>query len=200
MENFIERVKNLRGEHLRALSEKNSDEIIRRAFEYFATKGITFDGLAAELRDEFSAERCISANDDKDADKNQILLNTLEDSSDPYRAVFEVKKLDEGWDVLNLFDIVRLYETRSSNDTITEAQLIGRGARYCPFQIDDEQPKFQRKYDRAAEEDLRVCETLYYHCQNDRRYIDDLHNDLRKIGMEADKKSCASRVQAQGKF
>lgn len=189
MKNFIERVKNLRGEDLRALSEKNPDEIIRRAFEYFAAKGITFDGLAAELRDEFSAERCISANDDKDADKNQILLNTLEDSSNPYRAVFEVKKLDEGWDVLNLFDIVRLYETRSSNDTITEAQLIGRGARYCPFQIDDEQPKFQRKYDRAAaEEDLRVCETLYYHCQNDRRYIDDLHNALRKIGMGANKK------------
>lgn len=71
----------------------------------------------------------------------------------PYRAVFEVKKLDEGWDVLNLFDIVRLYETRQSSGTrispatIAEAQLIGRGARYCPFQVEQEQPRFQRKYD-----------------------------------------------------
>ena len=50
-----------------------------------------------------------------------------------------VQKLNEGWDVLNLFDIVRCYETRDSRfnrpgkTTISEAQLIGRGARYFPF-------------------------------------------------------------------
>ena len=88
MKNFIERVKNLRGDDLRKLYDKNPAEIIRRAFDYFTSKGITFEALAAELRDEFSAERCISANDDKDANKNQILLNTLEDKNNPYRAVF----------------------------------------------------------------------------------------------------------------
>ena len=104
------------------------------------------------MRDDFSAEHCISANDDKEAAARQIALNSLEDATNPYRAVFEVKKLDEGWDVLNLFDIVRLYETRQSSGkrispaTISEAQLIGRGARYCPFQIDDEQEKYKRKY------------------------------------------------------
>ncbi len=73
---------------------------------------------------------CISVNDDKDAAQKQILLNSLEDADNPYRAIFEVKKLDEGWDVLNLFDIVRLYETRQSGgkkisvSTISEAQLI----------------------------------------------------------------------------
>ena len=188
MKNFIESVKNLRGEKLRTLSEKNNAEIIRRAFEYFSSKGISFEALAAELRDEFSAERCILVIDDKEAEKNQILLNTLEDSNNPYRAVFEVKKLDEGWDVLNLFDIVRLYETHSPKETLAEAQLIGRGARYCPFRLDDEQPKFQRKYDQTAAEDLRVCETLYYHCQNDRLYINELHEALRKIGLKPDKK------------
>ncbi len=193
MKKFIDDVKNLRGEKLRILSEQNENEIIRRAFEYFAYKGISFEALAAELQDDFSAEHCISANDETDAAKNQILLNTLEDKNNPYRAVFEVKKLDEGWDVLNLFDIVRLYETRQSGGkkispaTISEAQLIGRGARYCPFKIDDEQPKFQRKFDADAANDLRICETLYYHCQNDRRYIAELHNALREIGLEADK-------------
>ena len=54
--------------------------------------------------------------------------------------------LNEGWDVLNLFDIVRLYDTRSSASyTIKEAQLIGRGARYCPFLVNEEQKKFKRK-------------------------------------------------------
>lgn len=188
MKKFVDDVKNLRGERLRILSEQNEDEIIRRAFEYFAAKGISLEALAAELRDDFSTEHCISANDETDAAQNQILLNTLEDKNNPYRAVFEVKKLDEGWDVLNLFDIVRLYETHSTHKvTVAEAQLIGRGARYCPFKIDDDQPKFQRKYDTDAMNDLRLCETLYYHCQDDRRYISELHDALKEIGLEADK-------------
>lgn len=193
MKEFIAAIKNLTGNHLRGLSERNNDEILKRAFDYFAAKGISFDMLADELRDEFSELHCISANDDKDAAQNQQSLNSLEDSSNPCRAVFEVKKLDEGWDVLNLFDIVRLYETRQSGGkkisaiTISEAQLIGRGARYCPFKLNDEQPKYQRKYDGDAANDLRICETLYYHCQNDRRYISELHAALHKIGLDVDK-------------
>ena len=149
--------------------------------------------LAQELREDFSEEHCVSVNDDKEAELKQILLNSLEDASNPYRAIFEVKKLDEGWDVLNLFDIVRLYETRQSGGksislaTVSEAQLIGRGARYCPFMINDEQPKFQRKYDNDVENELRICEELYYHCQNDSRYIGELHNALREIGIDSDK-------------
>jgi type III restriction enzyme len=165
---------------------------MQKSLAYFKKKGISFDALAAELRDDFSVDHCVSANDDKDAGKLQIVLNTLEDASNPYRAVFEVKKLDEGWDVLNLFDIVRLYETRQSggknlsSTTIQEAQLIGRGARYCPFQIDCEQPKYQRKYDNDVGNELRLCETLYYHCQNDSRYITDIRKALREIGLKSD--------------
>ena len=187
MKNFIAAIKNLTGEHLRGLSERNNDEILRRAFDYFAAKGISFDMLADELREDFSEVHCISANDEKAAAQNQILLNSLENANNPYRAVFEVKKLDEGWDVLNLFDIVRLYETRTRTNTLSEAQLIGRGARYCPFQFDTEQPKYQRKFDGDAANDLRICETLYYHCQNDRRYISELHAALHEIGLEVDK-------------
>ncbi|NJN33179.1 MAG: hypothetical protein HC817_01930 [Saprospiraceae bacterium] len=79
------------------------------------------------------------SNDDKEKAKLQIQLNTLESADNPIRAVFAVDKLNEGWDVLNLFDIVRLYETRDAKGnkpgkgTAAEAQLIGRGARYCPF-------------------------------------------------------------------
>ena len=188
MKKFIDDVKNLRGENLRELSERNGDEIIRRVFDYFAGSGISFEALAAELRDDFSAEHCIGIHSDSDAEANQILLNSLEDADNPYRVIFEVKKLDEGWDVLNLFDIVRLYETRQSrNATISEAQLIGRGARYCPFKIDDEQPKYQRKFDDDLTNDLRICETLYYHCQNDRQYVTELHDALREIGLDTKK-------------
>ena len=193
MLDFIETVKNLTGAQLRDLSSAVNNEVMHTAFAYFTNNGISFDTLAAELRDDFSEEHCVSVNDDKDATQKQILLNSLEDADNPYRAIFEVKKLDEGWDVLNLFDIVRLYETRQSGRkklspaTIAEAQLIGRGARYCPFQIDKEQPKFQRKYDEDVTNELRICETLYYHCQNDHRYITELRDALREIGLDTEK-------------
>lgn len=190
---FAEKLSHLRGKDLETIRNLNPDnEVMQRAYNYFASKGITFDELASELKDDFAPEHCISANDDKEADRNQILLNSLEDTSNPYRAVFEVKKLDEGWDVLNLFDIVRLYETRQSSGTrispatMQEAQLIGRGARYCPFQLDTEQPLYQRKYDDDTDNELRVCETLYYHCYNEHRYVVELHKALREIGMDAD--------------
>lgn len=190
---FLEEIKKLTGSELQRLSGIANNDIMLKAFAYFAENGISFDTLATELRDDFSEEHCVSVNDDKDATQKQILLNSLEDADNPYRAIFEVKKLDEGWDVLNLFDIVRLYETRQSGSkklspaTIAEAQLIGRGARYCPFQLDEEQPKFQRKYDEDVTGEMRVCETLYYHCQNDHRYVTELRTALREIGLDTEK-------------
>lgn len=193
MATFIEVIKKLDGSAIERISTLIDNPTMSQAYDYFLSVGITFDMLAQELREDFSEEHCVSVNDDKEADKKQILLNSLEDASNPYRAIFEVKKLDEGWDVLNLFDIVRLYETRQSGGksispaTVSEAQLIGRGARYCPFKINDEQTKFQRKYDSDVENELRICEELYYHCQNDSRYIGELHNALREIGIDPDK-------------
>ena len=189
---FLDMIKNLDGNYLEKFFEKCTLPIMESAKKYFLRKEISFEMLAAELRDDFSEQHCISVNDDKDAQKNQIQLNSLENVDNPYRAIFEVKKLDEGWDVLNLFDIVRLYETRQSGGkkisaaTISEAQLIGRGARYCPFKIDDEQPKFQRKFDSDIDCELRICETLYYHCQNDSRYISELKDALKKICFNMD--------------
>lgn len=100
--------------------------------------------------------------------------------------------LNEGWDVLNLFDIVRLYDTRQSGTkvspyTIKEAQLIGRGARYCPFQISDDQERFKRKYDYDLKHPNRILETMYFHSKNDSRYIAELRQALISTGMEDEK-------------
>ena len=192
MERIIEMVRSLTGERIQAVFDQSTTEIMGKAQQYFSGNGISYDDLAAELRDDFSEEHCISANDDKEIEQRQIMLNSLEDKSNPYRAVFAVDKLNEGWDVLNLFDIVRLYDTRDGRNgvpgktTIKEAQLIGRGARYCPFKIDAEQDKFKRKYDLDADNPLRVCEELYYHCWNEPRYIVELHTALRGIGLDMD--------------
>ena len=184
MRTFVETVSGLTGNELQRISELTENNTLKKAYSYFKTKGISFDQLAQELRDDFSIDHCISANDEDDVEAKQLALNHLEDADNPFRAVFAVDKLKEGWDVLNLFDIVRLYETRQNRATISEAQLIGRGARYCPFQIDSQQEKYKRKYDADIDNDLRICEELYYHCQNDSRYIIELNNALRGIGID----------------
>lgn len=190
---IIEMVQSLTSERIKQLFEQSSSETLAEAHKYFVNNGISYEQLAAELRDDFSEEHCISANDNQDVENKQIMLNSLEDKTNPYRAVFAVDKLNEGWDVLNLFDIVRLYETRDGKNgipgktTMKEAQLIGRGARYCPFRISDEQEKYQRKYDSDIDNPLRICEELYYHCWNEPRYISELHTALREIGIDLDK-------------
>ena len=184
---FASRMETLSGPDLARAAAQAPSPILERALAWFRANGISLDALAWELLQEFSPLHCISANDEADVEAKQLLLNSLEDPGNPCRAVFEVKKLDEGWDVLNLFDIVRLYETRRSGgpsaSTVSEAQLIGRGARYCPFQTAPDQPRYQRKFDRDLDDPLRICETLYYHCQNDSRYIAELHSALRETGL-----------------
>ncbi len=193
MKDFIAIMEKLNGAEIERITHLTTNETLQRAYRYFYDKGISFDQLAQELREDFSSIHCISANDQNEVELKQIALNSLEDTDNPYRAIFEVRKLDEGWDVLNLFDIVRLYETRQSGgkkispSTISEAQLVGRGARYCPFQLDEEQAKYQRKYDSDIDNSLRICEELYYHCQNDSRYIGELNNALREIGLDLEK-------------
>lgn len=173
MKKIIGMVQCLTGEKIQNIFVQSTSDIMMTAQKYFESIGVSNDDLANEIRDDFSEEHCISANDNQDVEKKQMILNSLEDRNNPYRAVFAVDKLNEGWDVLNLFDIVRLYETRDGKNgvpgqtTIKEAQLIGRGARYCPFKVNSEQDMFRRKYDFDVDNPFRVCEELYYHCWNE---------------------------------
>jgi type III restriction enzyme len=191
-QSFYELMGGLSGSALERIVSASPLKEVRRMADYFAAKDIDFDELAQELREEFSREHCLSVNDNQEATERQMLLNSLENADNPYRAIFEVKKLDEGWDVLNLFDIVRLYETHDEKSgkpkatTIAEAQLIGRGARYCPFVIETNDEKYKRKYDDDIKNPLRVCEELYYHCQYDSRYIDELNKALIATGIMPD--------------
>lgn len=190
MKEFIDTIKNLNGSVLERLADITEIDTMKKVYSYFEKNGITFEQLAQELKEAFGEDKCLSVNEDAEAEKNQIIVNSLEDADNPYRAIFEVRKLDEGWDVLNLFDIVRLYETRDAKNgipgktTIAEAQLIGRGARYYPFKLEEWQNKYQRKFDKDLDHPLRICEELYYHCQNESRYIAELYRALKEIGID----------------
>ena len=167
--------------------------IVQDAFAFFKSVGLSDRDIVKRIQFHFRPENCLSANNDKDTERNQILLNTLEDGSNPIRAVFAVQKLNEGWDVLNLFDIVRLYEGRDPGSgskpgktTISEAQLIGRGARYFPFAIDEGQDAYTRKYDQDLAKDLKALEELYYHAKEDNLYISELKRALVATGIYDD--------------
>lgn len=128
------------------------------------------------IKSDFNFLNIINANSAELLDEsNAKILNTLEDANNPFRVVFAVAKLSEGWDVLNLFDIVRMSENASATSTKTnqEAQLIGRGARYFPFVYQDEK-SFKRRFDNKSNE-LAVLEQLHYHTINETTYINNLH-------------------------
>lgn len=192
---FVQRLKNLTAKDLEKIkNNSNLDPVLKNTFRYFDENGITLANLAAELKEDFSDDKCIVVNSKSESEEKQIAVNSLEDERNEYRAVFAVDQLNEGWDVLNLFDIVRLYNLRDAKagkpgkTTMSEAQLIGRGARYCPFQLSPDQPLYQRKYDVRDEEEeheLKICEELYYHSAYNPRYIDELHTALEEIGIKA---------------
>ncbi len=192
-EEFIKGIEALTVKKLSSIKANAKDEVLVKMFEYFDTQKITLENLVAELKEDFSAEKTISVNSKEESEEKQLAINTLEAPNNEYRAVFAVDKLNEGWDVLNLFDIVRLYDTRDAKNnkpgetTIKEAQLIGRGARYCPFKLNETDQASKRKFDGDVTNEMRICEELYYHSTYNPKYIQELNSALVKTGIVADK-------------
>jgi len=163
---------------------------------YIKENNISIKDIIEYLQYAFHERNCIITNSksgtktkEKTDEETERLLNSLEDKENHIRAIFTVKRLTEGWDVLNLYDIVRLYEGRdegtSSNGrkagqaTVSEVQLIGRGVRYYPFSYQDKE-KRKRKFDNNLDHELRVLEEFYFHSDDDHRYIDELKRELKK--------------------
>jgi len=186
--------------------KSGANGIVRKALAYFEAQNIPLEDLASELRQEFDENRILIVNSKEESEKKQLLVNSLEDKDNEIRVVFTVNMLNEGWDVLNLFDIVRLYDTRDAKKgvpgrtTMSEAQLIGRGARYFPFQLESSQIRDQRKFDDDIESELRTLEELYYHSAHNPRYIDELHKALVQTGILAPRtKTITMRVKDEFK-
>ncbi|HLV91634.1 MAG TPA: DEAD/DEAH box helicase family protein [Aequorivita sp.] len=187
---FSKRIKTLNVSDIQKIKDANQKGVLKHIFNYLEDNQISLENFVDELKEDFSEEKLISVDSKDESEAKQLAINSLEDENNYYRAIFAVDKLNEGWDVLNLFDIVRLYDTKDSRKgnpgktTISEAQLIGRGARYYPFQISKEQPRYKRKYDEFLDHELRICEELYYHSFQNPEYIKELNTALVSIGMK----------------
>lgn len=199
---FRNLVDNLERIQIEEIKNKDKNPLIQKIFDFYNESGLTIDNLITKIKMSFSEERCLNVNE-KDLEKKTVqnskkernelinqqkILNNLESKDNHIRVVFAVQKLNEGWDVLNLFDIVRPNNMKVSKkakkgSTTSEAQLIGRGARYYPFKLDESQEKYKRKYDSDVNNDLRILEELYFHSHDESQYINELKDALVNEGL-----------------
>ncbi|MBB5226550.1 type III restriction endonuclease [Treponema ruminis] len=216
-EEFNQLIKNLKPEDFSFLNNLKVDESQSQSYQnklihitkinkYIHDKSISFIDIIAFLQREFDERNCLITNSktnttqkEKTDSETDRLLNSLEDPRNHIRAIFTVQRLTEGWDVLNLYDIVRLYEGRdeghdkksgkriSGSSTTSEVQLIGRGIRYYPFDYNNLQ-KNKRKFDNNTEHELHCLEEFNFHSDADERYIDELKRELRNKGLVNDKR------------
>lgn len=204
---FTEKIQTLKAVDLEKIEKNNTEEnVLQKAFRFFEKEKITMPNLVSEIKEEFSEDKCLLLDSNNITEDYQLRVNSLEDKDNEIRVIFAVNMLNEGWDVLNLFDIVRLYNTRDAKanrpgpTTIAEAQLIGRGARYFPFKIGEDQDKYKRKYDNDVNNDLRVLEELYYHSAHNPRYIQELTVALRETGIIPPSEPKMIKIQVKNSF
>lgn len=186
---FLSMISNLTAESLQnfiqSQNRSTQSESLSLAYKYWLKQD--FGETVAELKRDFQELTTINANDSgkKDILDNESIaqkLNTLESPDNPIRSIFAVAKLSEGWDVLNLYDIVRIGEKNiKPNDTNAEAQLIGRGARYNPF-IYKGKKSYARRFDDRKPE-IQLLERLYYHTINNPQYLENLRKSLDAINL-----------------
>ena len=117
-------------------------------------------------------------------------LNNLEAPNNSIRAIFTVKRLTEGWDVQNLYDIVRMDTTQNTGGstrstppaTVEEKQLIGRAVRFNPYKLNNE-IILKRQFDNDLDNELRILEEFYYFTYDEQsRYISELKAELVREG------------------
>ncbi|MFA5772828.1 MAG: DEAD/DEAH box helicase family protein [Thermoplasmata archaeon] len=208
---FVDIVKNLKPQDFNFLEQIKKDELFKITETYEKGKSriidikrfieeekISIKEIIDYIQYYFREVFCIVTNSkdktakgerggEKTTDEQNKLLNSLEDKNNHIRAIFTVKRLTEGWDVLNLFDIVRMYEgqnvggsnTKTPEATTQEIQLIGRGVRYFPFKFQDKEDN-RRKFDGILNHELRVLEEFYYHSDDEHRYLSELTRELKR--------------------
>lgn len=227
-EEFLSLVGSIKGDDLRfieqaldvdAFSNGNMTDIHQQGvsrteqmLRFIKSNDIRYPNIADWIKQNYQDRNVVITNSKSNSTKTEKtdvdveqLLNSLEDTHNYIRAIFTVDRLTEGWDVLNLYDIVRLYQGQNTGGsskktpeaTTKEKQLIGRGVRYYPFKYGDTLAN-KRKFDDNPNHELRILEELFYHTYDEEsRYISHLKNELKKDGyIRDDRKQVTFDIKA----
>lgn len=178
-EDFLSYIKSLSHEEIDKIKNNTNNAKVLTAFEYLNNHGINIVEMLKINYTELTIRIVNSSNSENKKEEVLQEMNTLENNN--VRLIFTVNMLNEGWDVLNLFEIVRFDSAKQ--ETTSSVQLIGRGCRYFPFRKDENDDLFRRKYDDEMENPLRCLEELNYHSRNDNKFIAKLKEDLAEKGL-----------------
>lgn len=186
---FNQVVANFRVSDLEKLKKVQSDPygLIGDMFKQLGSLGISLEEFVATIRSDFSPHNTLIYNSQKKETPWQ--LAELDNPRNRIRAVFSVNALNEGWDVLSLFDIIHFDISAEKKVASADIQLIGRGARYCPFtlpenkSVDDLFNTYsnypdRRKFDQTLSDSSRIMETLYYHFVKTGLFLEGLQEEL----------------------
>ncbi len=204
-------VSSLRPDDLKRLQELGKEnhnhehEILKDMFDWLREpkNGMVSQGdweglnkFVSEIRASFAHDNTLIYNSQKK--EKAELLPLLDSPRNTIRAIFCVNALNEGWDVLSLYDIIHFDISEAKKVSLQDIQLIGRGARYFPYELprsykpdaDDgrlaldftqrnlEFDKDRRKFDNAPFERGRVLETFVYHFVKTGMFLENLQRDL----------------------
>lgn len=214
-EQFNELIDTLTVESLKAflnrqsqIATEDNSETLALAHAYYREHENNLSEIVRDIKRELGSTRIINANDSSQSgilEKGHYeALNSLESPMNLYRVIFAVARLTEGWDVLNLFDIVRLSDDPkvrgTKATTMSEAQLIGRGARYYPFLLNGER-SFTRRFDDDSKDSL-ILETIHYHTINEPQYLKNLVSALDEMNLPTgeDKRNPLIEVKVKPSF
>ena len=171
----------------------DSGRFIKQMFSWLEGKGsgfISLSGFINHIKERFSENNTMIYN--SKAKEKAELLPLLDSPRSTMRAIFSVNALNEGWDVLSLFDIIHFDISQSKKVSLQDIQLIGRGARLLPYKLpksyqnhDDlfsthayDFDPFKRKFDNAPDENGRMLETFFYHFVKTGTFLENLQKDL----------------------
>jgi len=108
-ETFLTLIEKLCVKDIDEIFEKSGLEVISKLEAYIEEK----EEFIKALQYGFAKQNCLVIHSKvKDKELKLQNLNSLEDEHNKIRAIFAVDILNEGWDVLNLFDIVKLDEVK----------------------------------------------------------------------------------------
>lgn len=192
----------------KTLNERHQYEIIDDMFNWIGNprNGLChgFDhglpGFIDQIKMNFIHENTLIYNSQKK--ENPELLTQLDNPRNNIRVIFSVNALNEGWDVLSLYDIIHFDISPSKKVSLQDIQLIGRGARYCPYKLPANYRRdknnnqsamlnmtadvYKRKFDNDPFDTGRVLETMCYHFVKTGMFMENLREDLLGQGIIAD--------------
>lgn len=174
-------------------NKHHEHEIVRDMFAWLNNNRVSLEEFTASIRANFAHDNTLIYNSQKK--ERAELLPLLDSPRNTIRAIFSVNALNEGWDVLGLFDIVHFDISENKKVSLQDIQLIGRGARYWPYELPKrykrdegtevdlfghslEFDRYKRKFDNDPNDTGRALETLIYHFVKTGTFLENLRRDL----------------------